>query len=147
MGSRRSALIYKKSLICGITAVLVAGLVTGLMGRPTVSDCRPHGQFTYFDAPAPAGTRLQAKIGGQVVADTAVTIAGQYAMSIPPDNEQTTIKDGWAENDIITLWVGSHEARQQFSAFEGSRQIDIVVSSIALDVRRSTWGKIKALFR
>jgi hypothetical protein len=112
-----------------------------------IGDCRPHGQFTYFDAPAPVGTRLEAKIGGQIVADTVVTTAGQYAISIPPDNEQTTIKDGWATDDVITLWVGTHEAQQKFLAFEGSRPIDIVVSSMALDVRRSTWGKIKALFR
>lgn len=147
MGSQRSALSYKKTIICGVAVILVLGLAAGLAGRPMVNDCRPRGAFTYFDALAPVGTRLQAKIGEQVVADTAVTIAGQYALSIPPDNDQTTIKDGWAEGDIITLWVGGYEARPQFLAFEGSKQIDIVVSSIALDVKRSTWGKIKALFR
>ena len=60
---------------------------------------------------------------------------------------QTTACDGWDPDDVITIWVGNHQAQQAFLAFEGSRKIDIVVSTIALDVKRSTWGKIKALFR
>jgi hypothetical protein len=93
------------------------------------------------------GTRLQAKIGEHVVGDTAVTNAGHYALSIPPDDPQTTIPDGWNPDDIITIWVGNHESRPIFEAFDGSKEINLEVSSIALDVKRSTWGKIKALFR
>lgn len=134
----------------GIAVVILLGLIfnAGSYGRPLAGDCRRHGTLTYFGAPAPVGTRVQARIGDQIVADTAVTVAGQYAISIPPDDPQTTICDGWDRQDIITIWVGGHEGRPQFPAFEGSHPpINIEVSAIALDVKRSTWGKIKALFR
>jgi len=82
-----------------------------------------------------------------VVAETTVTVSGRYAISIPPDNLQTTVRDGWQEDNLITVWIGDYKAQPVIPAFEGSREIDLVVSSIALDVRKSTWGKIKALFR
>jgi len=139
----------KKMVFGGVIAILLFGTIfnVGLLGRPMASNCRVYGQLTYFEAPAPSGTQLQARIDNQIVADTVVTVAGQYAIAIPPDNDQTTIRDGWVEDDVITIWVGGHEARPVFSAFEGNKEIDIVVSAIALDVKRSTWGKIKALFR
>jgi hypothetical protein len=149
MDSRRLLVWRKKTLLVavGVAISLLIIFSVGSFGWPMASDCRPHGRLTYFGAPAPVGTRLQAKIGDQIVADTAVTVAGWYAISIPPDNPQTTACDGWDPHDVITIWVGGHQAQQAFLAFEGGRPIDIVVSAIALDVKRSTWGKIKALFR
>ena len=116
-------------------------------GWPTVNNCSPYGALTYQGSPAPIGTRLEAKIQGVVVAETTVTISGRYAISIPPDDLQTTVHDGWQDEDIITVWIGDYKAQPVFTAFEAPREIDLVVSSIALDVRNSTWGKIKALFR
>lgn len=131
-------------VVCIFTGILLA---EGLFSWPMVNDCRPYGELTYLGAPAQAGLRLQAKIMETVVAETTVTAAGWYALSIPPDNPRTTAHDGWNPDDEITIWIGDRKARPTFSAFEGSKSIDLVVPSIALDVKKSTWGKIKALFR
>jgi len=148
-GSRQLLARQMRVIFGGITITVFLSIIfsAGSFGWPMASDCRPHGRLTYFGAPAPVGTRLQAKIGDQIVADTAVTVAGWYAISIPPDDPQTTACDGWDPDDVITIWVGGYQAQQTFWPFEGSREINIVISAIALDVKRSTWGKIKALFR
>ena len=132
-----------------IVAVVLTGLLVGPapLGWPFLGECRPAGNLTYFGAPAPIGTRLQAKIEGVVVAETTVTVTGKYSLSIPPDDPQTTAHDGWNTDYVITVWVNSYEARPLFAAFEGSKEINLTVSAISLDVKKSTWGKIKALFR
>ena len=134
--------------LLGIAIVLLSAMpASSLFGWPAVGDCRPHGALTYFGSPAPVGTRLQAKIQGVVVAEGTVTGAGTYALVIPPDNPLTTVRDGWRTDDQITIWADDYEARPNFAAFDDSRQINLVVASITLDVKKSTWGKIKALFR
>ena len=138
---------YGFRIAIGFLMFTILAVGVGSWGWPNLSDCRPSGSLTYFGAPAPVGTRLQAKIQGVVVADTTVSNAGKYALSIPPDDPQTTTRDGWNPDDVITIWVGNHEARPIFAAFEGPKEINLVVSAIYLDVKKSTWGKIKALFR
>jgi hypothetical protein len=134
-----------------LTAVMVLGCIVVVLesttARPLASECRVYGQATYFGSPAPVGLRLEARVENQVIADTAITITGRFTLVIPPDDLQTTKKDGWQSEDQITIWVDGHEARPIFAPFEGSKEINLTVSSIALDVKRSTWGKIKALFR
>ncbi len=136
-------------------AILITGLaLLGLLlsagqslGRPSALECRVYGEITYFGNPASVGTKLEAKVGEFVLADTTVTTAGHYALVIPADNPRTAARDGWRDNDKITIWVQGYEARPIFLAGEGSTEIALTVSSITLDVKRSTWGKIKALFR
>jgi len=139
----------KKVTVAAINISLLVGILLGAgsFAWPLVSDCQPYGKLTYFGAPAQVGTRLQAKIMGVVVAEATVTAAGQYAISIPADNPKTTVRDGWNPDDEITIWVESHEAQPHFAAFDGTKKIDLVVSAISLNVKKSTWGKIKALFR
>ena len=136
-----------------ILGVIVAGIIVFAFperesfGWPATGDCRPYGELSYFGSPAPMGTRLQAKIQGFVVAENIVSSPGQYALVIPPDNPSTTVIDGWRTDDHVTIWADGHEARPDFVAFDGPGKINLVVSSITLDVKKSTWGKIKALFR
>jgi hypothetical protein len=138
----------KRTLILFVVCLLgCLSIGTLSLCWPTVTNCNPHGTLVYQGSPAPVGIRLEAKILDVVVAETTVTTSGHYAISIPPDDLQTAARDGWQDDDLITIWIDDYKAQPTFTAFEGSREIDLVVSSIALDVRRSTWGKIKALFR
>ncbi len=132
-----------------VGSVLVAVLCLSSVGlsRPSTLACRAYGEITYFGNPAPVGTKLEAKAGDHVLADTTVTTSGQYAILIPADDPRTAVRDGWQEDDKITIWVQGYEARPVFLASEGSIEVPLTVSSITLDVKRSTWGKIKALFR
>jgi len=138
-----------RRLAIGVVACIFSGilLAEGLFSWPMVNDCRPYGELTYIGAPAQVGLRLQAKILGTVVVETTVTAAGWYALSIPPDDPHTTARDGWNPDDEITIWINDRKAQPTFAAFEGSKRINLDVPSIALDVKKSTWGKIKALFR
>jgi len=136
-----------RRFLCGavILGVLLSALPkAALFGWPAASDCRPYGTLTYFGSPALVGTRLQAKIQGIVVAEGMVTSAGSYALEIPADNPLTTARDGWREDDRISIWVEDHEAKPDFIAFDDSRRIDLTVATNTLDVKRRTWGKIKA---
>ncbi len=131
--------------LLGLLAATVFASVS--FGWPTLNECRPSGTLTYLGAPAPVGTRLQARIDGIVIAETTVVVTGRYAFDIPPDNDQTVVRDGWSPEDIITIRAGNYDAQPIFTAFSGSKEINLTATSITLDVRKSTWGKIKALFR
>ena len=136
-----------------IFGVIVAGIIVFAFperesfGWPATGDYRPYGALSYFGSPAPMGTQLQAKIQGIMVVEGTVTAAGWYALVIPPDNPSTTVIDGWRTDDHVTIWADGHEARPDLAAVDGPRRLDLVVFSITLDVKKSTWGKIKALFR
>ncbi len=126
---------------------LVGMLLSPTIGRELAGDCKLQGKVTVRNQPAPVGTLIEAYIDGNLMADTTVQTRGRYAIAIPADDPVTIDHDGWLEQDIITLVVNGETAQPTISAGEGLRSdINITVQYIS-DVRRSTWGKIKALFR
>lgn len=125
---------------------LVALLLSPTIGRELAGDCRLQGQVTVRNQPAPVGTLIEAYIDGNLLADTTVQVRGRYAIAIPADDPVTIDHDGWLEQDIITLVVNGESAQPTIAASEGLRETDITVQYVS-DVRKSTWGKIKALFR
>jgi len=140
---------HLKKYVCAVGVILlfcitVAGVSTGW---PVLHECKTYGTLVYQNGPAPVGLHLKARIDGAVVAETTITTAGLYSFSIPPDNPLTTAPDGWTDGDQVTIWAGDFEARPIFAASDGAKQVNLTAPSIALDVRRTTWGKIKALFR
>jgi hypothetical protein len=106
--------------------------------------CRPYGAVEYRGDLAPDGLKVVAFIGEQEFA-SCLTKDGEYSLLIPKDDPVTAKKEGWAEEDIITIKVNGFSANPRFPAFEGAKQINLYVST--LDVKLTTWGKIKALFR
>ncbi|GAB4326872.1 MAG: hypothetical protein Kow0074_21810 [Candidatus Zixiibacteriota bacterium] len=135
----------------GISAVVAVLCVFGALlsptiGRELVGDCKLQGKVTVRNQPAPVGTVIEAYIDGNLMADTTVQVRGRYAIAIPADDPVTIDHDGWLEQDIITLVVNGESAQPTIAASEGLRETDITVQYVS-DVRKSTWGKIKALFR
>lgn len=142
MGSRRS--IFGIVVAAGILLGSVASVLSG--GRELTANCELYGSLTVRGSAAEVGTRITAYASGTFLADTTVRTRGYYEILIPSDDPVTLEKDGWSNDDEITFTVGGEAAQPTVTAFEGRRQADLSVQ-LASDVHRSTWGKIKALFR
>ena len=106
--------------------------------------CHPYGTIEYRGDLALDGFKVVALIEGQEFA-SCLTKGGEYSLLIPKDDPVTPKKEGWSEGDIITIKVNGFSANPRFKAFAGAQQINLYVST--LDVKLTTWGKIKALFR
>jgi hypothetical protein len=142
MAGHRSVLI----LLC-TAGILTAGATSAPSGgRELTANCELHGSLTVRGTAAAIGTRVEAYTGGTLLADTTVRTRGYYEILILSDDPVTLEKDGWALNDVITIAVDGETAQPTVLAFEGHDQVDLSVQ-LTSDVRRSTWGKIKALFR
>ena len=107
--------------------------------------CHPYGTIEYLGNSAPDGLKVVAFIEGQEFVSCRTNKDGEYSLLIPKDDPATPKKEGWSEEDIVTIKVNGFSANPRFEAFAGARQINLYVST--LDVKLTTWGKIKALFR
>ena len=74
-----------------------------------------------------------------------VNKVGRTVVLIPKDDPSTSKKEGWADGDTITIKVDGFTTVPSFAAFSGTKKIDLFLPS--LDVKLTTWGKIKALFK
>ena len=107
--------------------------------------CKPYGTINYRGDLAPDGLKVTAFIQGREFVSSKTNKDGEYSLAIPKDDPATSKKEGWAEGDIITIKVGGFSALPSFKAFSGSQRVDLRVPT--LDVKLTTWGKIKALFK
>jgi len=131
-----------------VAALVGLGLMFApfLAGRELGSDLDVQGSVIVRNRAASVGTRIEAFASGTLLADTTVQVAGFYTLRIPPDDPITLDRDGWLEGDEIRFVVDGETAQPTLTATGGSHQLDIAVQFIS-DVKKSTWGKIKALFR
>ena len=106
--------------------------------------CCLFGSVNYRGDRTADGYTVEAWIGDQKLAE-AKTREGEYLVCIPQDDLSTPKKEGWAQGDWITLKVNGNSALPTWEAFSGTKNLDISVPS--LNVRLTTWGKIKALFK
>ena len=128
-----SVFLFLVFLLCGLTAA-----------QEFAWYCRPFGSINYRGDRAPDGLKVTAFIGGKDFASSQ-TEDGEYSLAIPKDDPATSKKEGWTEGDIIIIKVGGYSAVPSFKAFSGSKRVDLRVPT--LDVKLTTWGKIKALFK
>ncbi len=142
MDTRRSIL----SLVVAAGVLLMTAVLALSGGRELTANCELYGTVTVRGSAADVGTRIEAYASGTLLADTTVRTRGFYEILIPSDDPVTFEKDGWSRDDEITLTVNGEAAQPTILAFEGRDQVDLSVQ-LASDVRKSTWGKIKALFR
>jgi hypothetical protein len=106
--------------------------------------CCLYGSVTYRGDKAPDGYTVEAWIDDQKLVETK-TSKGDYYICIPQDNSGTPQKEGWADSDLITLKVNGNQAVPTVEASSVTKKQDISVPS--LNVKLTTWGKIKALFK
>lgn len=142
MDSRKSIL----SFVVAAGMLLMTAVVALSGGRELTANCELYGSVTVRGNAAEVGARIEAYAAGTLLADTTVRTRGYYEILIPSDDPVTFEKDGWSRDDQITIAVNGEAAQPTVLAFEGRDQVDLHVL-LASDVRKSTWGKIKALFR
>lgn len=129
-------------------SILVIGLIilTGgaAHGQLLGTACEPYGSISIKGEPAADNLPVVAYIDGQEFARS-LTLGGQYALLIARDNPDTQEKEGWAEDDIITIKVNGTEAGPSITAEQGRVRHDLTI--LTLSIKLDTWGKIKALFK
>jgi hypothetical protein len=145
MMTTRATIAVRLLIVLGVVC-LTGMLFSSATSRELAGDCKLSGSVTVRNQPAPVGTLIEAYIDGNLMADTTVQVRGRYAIAIPADDPVTIDHDGWLQQDIITLVVNGEAAHPTVTASEGLRELDITVQFVST-VRKSTWGKIKALFR
>jgi hypothetical protein len=130
-----------------IAFALIAIAVVGYSFTPIMDDCEAHGDIRVDGNPAPVGTELVAVIGADEVARTHVSLSGSYTLVIHAYNpENPDVKGYRSEDDVVTVYADGRKAEPSFNAKEGRTEVDLVVKT-SLEVRQTTWGKIKALFK
>ena len=127
-----------------IILVLIFFSFGWLNARKPGTPCEPYGDIYFHGVLAPDGMKVEAMINNVKYAETE-TKNGKYRLLIPADDPVTSVKEGCSPDDSITLIVDNNRAVPVFEAFEGSQEHNVFV--IASSVPKSTWGKIKALFK
>jgi hypothetical protein len=126
---------------------LVPCFAAMLWAFPFADDCEVYGSLKIDGSPAVAGVELVAVIGTDEVARTTVTQAGSYSLIVHPFDPQKPDSKGYkSQEDIITVYADGRKAEPSFNAEPGKKKVDLVVKT-TLEVKQTTWGKIKALFK
>lgn len=136
---------YVKSLF--VSFVIIACVIAILSASPLGTDCEVYGSLKVDGSLCVVGSELVAVIGIDEVARTTVKQAGSYSLVIPMFDPRKPDSKGYkSENDIITVYVDGRKAVPAFNARAGKTKVDLIVKS-TLEVKQTTWGKIKALFK
>jgi len=109
--------------------------------------CQLSGSVQYKGQPVPDGCEVKALIQGNEYARTKVK-DGRYSLSIPADNPSTPEKEGWEQDEYITLKVEGYSGATIFEASANNLRpiVDINLTTMGV-LNLTTWGKIKALFK
>lgn len=143
MGSLR----MKDKRLYGISLGLVLVLGAALWAYPLAEDFEVYGSLEVDGAAVVVGAELVAVIGADEVARTTVSQAGKYSLVIHAyDPNEPEVKGYTSQDDVITVYVDGRKAEPSFNPREGKVKIDLVVKT-TLEVKQTTWGKIKALFK
>lgn len=134
----------KIKIILAILFVVLFISFGGLDARKPGTPCEPYGDAYFHGEPAPDGMKVEAVISDTKYAETE-TKNGKYRLLIPADDPVTPVKEGCSLEDSITLMIDNNRAVPKIKAFEGIQEHSVFV--VASFVPKSTWGKIKALFK
>jgi len=129
-----------------VIVVLLAAWPVNLTGD-SADDCTVSGKLTMNGGEAQAGALVEACLDGEVIASARTTIVGQYQIVLHKyDPAKPSIKGYRSESDLVQIKIDGHEAEPAFHPQAGALKIDLEVKTI-LNVKLTTWGKIKALFK
>ena len=109
--------------------------------------CCLYGSVNYRGDKAPDGYKVEAFIGDKKVAET-TSDNSRYLFCISQDNPNTEEKDGWFVNAEIKFKINGNDAYpplKVLNSLPGTMEYNLSVP--ALNVKLTTWGKIKALFK
>jgi hypothetical protein len=105
------------------------------------------GTVQYQGHIADKGLPIVAFIGDDKVAESQVRDNGAFELRIPEyDPSKPEVKGYRSSNDVVQVKLDGKNAKPTFTPNADNLKIDLRVET-SLDVRLSTWGKIKALFK
>jgi hypothetical protein len=128
--------------------MLISLLLGGaILSADPATDCVVSGSLIINGQEAESGTQLAAYIDGEKIVTTTTTASGEYLITIPKyDPAQPQIRGYESETDIVVIKVNQQEAEPNFNPRPGALKINLEVKT-TLNVKLTTWGKIKALFK
>lgn len=105
------------------------------------------GTITLQGHPVDRDQTVSAYIGEDKVAESKTRENGAFELQIPEyDPAKPEIKGFRTAEDIIQVKLDGKKAKPTFNPNGDNLKIDLKVET-TLDVKLSTWGKIKALFK
>jgi hypothetical protein len=138
--------ILRKSWI-GWFIIFYLALGVGAFVQSANFPCQPSGKVYYKGKLVPDGSKVKAFIQG-VKYDEKEVRGGTYSLSIPADNPSTPAKEGWEDQDYVSLKVEGYSGATTFQISSNNLTplIDINLTTMGV-LNLTTWGKIKALFK
>jgi hypothetical protein len=105
------------------------------------------GTIQFQGRPATKGLDLSAYIDEARVAEGKTSEDGKFELRIPEYDPAVPEVNGFRSfDDVIMVKLEGKEAKPTFNPKPDQLKIDLKVET-TLDVKLSTWGKIKALFK
>lgn len=105
------------------------------------------GTITFQGQPAQKDQMIAAYIGEEKIVESKVRENGVFELRIPQYDPSTPdIKGYHSPTDVIQVRLDGRKAKPTFNPNSDQLKIDLRVET-TLDVKLSTWGKIKALFK
>lgn len=142
----RKTLIFR-GLVLPAALLLALLLSVSAIASPLGDECEMYGSILVDGHRAQVGTELVAVIGTEEVARTTVQTEGTYEITIPKRDADDPESKGYSsESDLVTIYVDGRKAEPSFNPTPNRTKLDIKVST-TLEVKQTTWGKIKALFK
>jgi len=122
-------------------------LGVSVFGQSVNFPCQPSGKVYYKGNLVPDGRKVMAYIQGVKYAETEVK-GGAYTLSIPADDPSTPAKEGWEDQEFVSLKVEGYAGATTFQVLSNKLTplIDINLTTMGV-LNLTTWGKIKALFK
>ncbi len=147
MLKRSSGSLMKYTRTAAISLILALLVTTAARGLFFANVCLVTGTILYHGQPAEKGLPVAAFIGEEKVSETQIAENGSFELRIPEyDPAKPDVKGYRSSTDVIQVKLDGKIARPTFTPVNENLKIDLRVES-ALDVKLSTWGKIKALFK
>lgn len=133
-----------------IVAIMLAVLLIGTTAARALffaNVCMVTGTIQYHGHSAEKGLPIAAFIGEDKVSESQTLDNGAFELRIPEyDSSKPDIKGYRSPYDVISVKLDGKTARPTFTPSNENLKVDLRVES-TLDVKLSTWGKIKALFK
>jgi hypothetical protein len=147
MQERSSKVIAKRVWIVALTLFLFLAATTAARALFFANICLVTGTIQYHGHSAEKGLPVVAFIGEDKVSESQTRDNGVFELRIPEyDSAKPDIKGYRSPNDVIRVKLDGKTATPTFTPSSENLKIDLRVES-TLDVKLSTWGKIKALFK
>jgi hypothetical protein len=140
-------MLMKRARIVAVTLFLFLVAATATHAFFFANVCLVTGTIQYHGRLAEKGLTIVAFIGEDKVSESQTRENGAFELRIPEyDPLKPDIKGYRSPNDVIQVRLDGRTARPTFTPSNENLKIDLRVES-TLDVKLSTWGKIKALFK